>query len=112
MSKPGADLAGEDEVVALEVADEQRAESDARALRVGEAADDEVLRRSHFILSQCFDRFCSYGESRRFAITPSHPSAHARSHGSASSSSVHSPQRRRERQRVEQRAALGERQAA
>src|SRR5690242_8084764 len=41
----GADFTGEDEVVALVVADEQRAESDASALRVGEAADDELLRR-------------------------------------------------------------------
>ena len=41
----GADLAGEDEVVAVVVADEQRAEADARALRIGEAADDELLRR-------------------------------------------------------------------
>ena len=41
----GADLAGEDEVVAVEVADEQRAEADAAALRIGEAADDELLRR-------------------------------------------------------------------
>ena len=29
---------------------------------------------SHFILSQCGDRRCSYTESRRFAITPSQPS--------------------------------------
>ena len=40
-----ADLAGEHEVVALEVADEQRAQADARALRIGEAADDELLAR-------------------------------------------------------------------
>ena len=41
----GADLAGKDEVVALEVADEQRTETDARALRIGEAADDQLLAR-------------------------------------------------------------------
>ena len=41
----GADLAGEDEVVPLEVADEQRAQADARALRIGEPADHELLRR-------------------------------------------------------------------
>ena len=41
----GADLAGEHEVVALEVADEQRAEAHARALRIGESADHQFLRR-------------------------------------------------------------------
>ena len=40
-----ADLAGEDEVVAIEIADEQRAQADAAALRIGESADDEFLRR-------------------------------------------------------------------
>src|SRR5215471_1776578 len=40
-----ADFAGECEVVAVVVADEQRAEADASALRIGEAADDELLRR-------------------------------------------------------------------
>ena len=45
VSKPVPTLPGEDEVVALEVADEQRAEADARALRIGEAADHELLRR-------------------------------------------------------------------
>src|SRR6185436_13429543 len=37
----GADLAGVDEAIALVVADEQRAETHAAALGVGEAADDE-----------------------------------------------------------------------
>ena len=41
----GADLAGEDQVRSLEVADQQRAEPDAAALRIGEAADDQFLRR-------------------------------------------------------------------
>ena len=41
----GADLAGEDEVLAVEVAHEQRAEADARSLRVGKPADDKLLRR-------------------------------------------------------------------
>ena len=40
-----ADLAGEHEISPVEVADEQRAEADAAALRIGEAADDEFLRR-------------------------------------------------------------------
>ena len=40
----GADLAGKDEVVAVEVADKQRAETDAAALRIGEAADNKLLR--------------------------------------------------------------------
>src|SRR5688572_16677027 len=41
----GSDLAGEDEVVRFEIPDEQRAEADARALRIGEPADDQFLRR-------------------------------------------------------------------
>ena len=41
----GADLSGEHEIVAVVVADEQRAEADAGALRIGESADDELLRR-------------------------------------------------------------------
>ncbi len=40
-----AHLAREHEVAAVEVADEQRAESDAPALRIGEAADHQLLRR-------------------------------------------------------------------
>ncbi len=40
----GADLSGEDEVVSLEVADEQRPEPHASALPVGEAAHNKVLR--------------------------------------------------------------------
>ena len=40
-----ADLPGEDEVVALEISDEQRAQADASALRIGESADHELLRR-------------------------------------------------------------------
>src|SRR5207248_10939946 len=43
--EPGAHLAGEDEVVAGEVADQERPQSDAAALGVGEAADDKLLRR-------------------------------------------------------------------
>ena len=50
----GADLAGEDEVAAFVVADEQRAEPDARALRIGEPADDELLRRLAFHLQPVF----------------------------------------------------------
>ena len=41
----GADLSGKHEIAAFVVADEQRAETDARALRIGEPADDELLRR-------------------------------------------------------------------
>src|SRR5688500_4108490 len=48
--EPGPDLPRKDEVVAFVVADEQRAETDADALRVGEAADDELLRRFAFHL--------------------------------------------------------------
>src|SRR5262245_20016721 len=40
-----ADFPGEDEVAAVVVADEERAEPDARALRIREPADDELLRR-------------------------------------------------------------------
>src|SRR5262245_51933255 len=39
------ELARKDEVVAIEIADEQRAEADASALRIGESADDQLLRR-------------------------------------------------------------------
>src|SRR6185369_16163683 len=39
-----ADLAGEEEVGAVVVADQESAKTDARALRIGEAADDELLR--------------------------------------------------------------------
>ena len=48
--EPGADLAREHEIVALEVADEQCAQADAAALRIGEPADDELLRRLAFHL--------------------------------------------------------------
>src|SRR5262245_54668714 len=41
----GPDFSGEDEIVALEVADEQRAQADAAALWISEAADDQLLRR-------------------------------------------------------------------
>src|SRR5690349_14228852 len=40
-----ADLSRENEIILVVITDEQRAESDARALRIGEAADDELLRR-------------------------------------------------------------------
>src|ERR1041385_2812754 len=46
----GADLSGEDEIVAVEIPDEERAESDATALRIGEAADDKVLLELAFHL--------------------------------------------------------------
>src|SRR4029453_91494 len=39
----GADLAAEDEVAGIEIPDQQGAESDAASLRIGEAADDELL---------------------------------------------------------------------
>src|SRR6186997_19130 len=39
-----ANLSGEHQVVAVVIANEQRPESDARALRIGEAADNELLR--------------------------------------------------------------------
>src|SRR5262245_37473698 len=38
-----ADLAREDEVVSIEVADEQCAEPDAGALRIGESSHDKLL---------------------------------------------------------------------
>src|SRR3954447_10388712 len=41
--EPGADLAGVAQDAVLVVADEQRAEADARALRLGEAADHDLL---------------------------------------------------------------------
>src|SRR5215467_10944735 len=39
----GADFAGEDEIILIEVAYEQRAETDAAALRICESANDEFL---------------------------------------------------------------------
>src|SRR4026209_1272369 len=41
----GADLSREHEVVALEIADEQRAQADPLASRIGETSDHELLRR-------------------------------------------------------------------
>src|SRR5262245_37165638 len=38
-----ADFTGEDEIIPIEVAYEQRAETDAAALRIRESADDEFL---------------------------------------------------------------------
>ena len=40
-----ADLAGIDEIAVFVVPDQQGAEADARALRIGKSADDEFLRR-------------------------------------------------------------------
>ena len=45
VSKPVPILPAKTKSLAFVVADEQRAEADARALRIGEAADDELLRR-------------------------------------------------------------------
>src|SRR5262245_35442719 len=46
----GSDLPREDEIVLVEVAEEQRAQSGTRALRIGKAADHELLRRLAFHL--------------------------------------------------------------
>src|SRR5262245_15684709 len=48
--EPRSDLPGEDEIVALEHPDEQRAEAHAPALRIGEAADHQLRRRLAFHL--------------------------------------------------------------
>src|SRR5437762_10003178 len=40
-----ADLPGKNEVFILEIADQQRAQADPSALRIGEAADYKLLRR-------------------------------------------------------------------
>src|SRR2546428_223587 len=40
----GADFAGKDEIIPIEVPHEQRAETDAAALRIRESADDKLLR--------------------------------------------------------------------
>src|SRR6476661_7254961 len=42
--KARTDLSGEDEVFLFEVADEQRAQTDARALRIGKPSYHELLR--------------------------------------------------------------------
>ena len=50
----GADFSGKDEIAAFVVADEQRAKADARALRIGEPADDEFLRHLALHLQPVF----------------------------------------------------------
>ena len=50
VSKPVPTLPAKTKSSLLEVADQQRAEADASALRIGEAADDELLRRLAFHL--------------------------------------------------------------
>ena len=49
VSKP-VPTSGKDEIAAFVIADEQRAEADARALRIGETAHHELLRRFAFHL--------------------------------------------------------------
>ena len=112
VSKPGADLSREDEIVAVEVADEQSAESGARALGIGEAADDEVLRRLALHLEPVLRslllvrRIEPLGDdafpSLATRTLPRLGVVHCR----------HATQRRAKRQLVEQRAAFGERQTA
>src|SRR5262245_3527699 len=46
----GADLSREHEVVSVVIANEQGTQTDARTLRIGEAADDELLRGLAFHL--------------------------------------------------------------
>ena len=48
--KAGADLAGENEIIAVVVANQQGAQADALALRIGEAADYELLGQLTFHL--------------------------------------------------------------
>ena len=48
--EPGADLAGEYEIVLLEISDKQGAQADPPALRIGESADHQLLRRLAFHL--------------------------------------------------------------
>ena len=92
----GADLAGEHEIVLFEVADQQRAQADARALRIGEAADDELLRRLALHLQPVrraavlVRRVAPLGDDALPSL------AHARSHGFGSSSAVDALQRRLE----------------
>src|SRR6266545_7853283 len=63
-----ADFAREDELILLEIADEQRAEADARTPRVGEPADHELLRSLAFHLEPLqraallVDRVASLGD--------------------------------------------------
>ena len=111
VSKPVPTLPGEDEVVA--------ARSSRRAARRGRPAPPcgsvkppttSSCVASHFILSQCGERRCSYGESRRFAMTPSQPSRQARSHGCGSSSASTRSSGASKGQAAQQRAALVERQ--
>ena len=70
----GADLPGEARSRPVEVADEQRAEADARALRIGEAADDEAPASPRTSSSaSASSGGARTGESRRLAMTPSQP---------------------------------------
>src|SRR6266571_2011689 len=48
--KARTDFACKDEIVSVEISDEHRAETGAAALRVGEASDDQFLRRLAFHL--------------------------------------------------------------
>ena len=48
--KARSDLAGKSKVIAVVVADQERAETDSLALRIGEATDDELLGQLAFHL--------------------------------------------------------------
>ena len=73
-SKPGADLAGVAQLAVVVVAEQQRAELLARALRRGVAADHELLSAVALELQPVARaRRCVYGLSARLAISPSQP---------------------------------------
>ena len=101
----GADLAREDEVVAVEVADQQRAETDAAPCGSVKPPTTSSWVASHFIFSQCGERRCSYRRVAPLGDDAFPAFAHARSHGFASSSAARA-QRRCERQRAAARALV------
>ena len=104
-----SDLAREHEVVALVVADEQCAEAHAGALRVGEAADDEVVYRFAFHLEPVLRPAMLVERVTAFRDHP-FPALTARALPWLGVTDLaDADERCGERQGVEQRTALGQR---
>ncbi len=106
----GADLSREHQVRPVVVADQQRAEADARALRIGESADDELLRRLAFHLQPVLRAAVFVGRAAPFgdhAFPSLAPRALPRLRVVQE---LDAPHRRRERQFLQQGAPILERQ--
>src|SRR5262245_4354029 len=107
-----ADLSGKAEVAALEVPDEQRAEPDALALRIGEAADDELLRLLAFHLQPARRSAVLVARSaalRDDAFPSLAPRDVPRVIALERIERLDAPERRPHRQRLQQRLAILER---